>query len=117
MPTVIRHRRLPPHCLRGFEPLSCIVASRLPCSFGWLDISWYFGWRAVRSRSIARQFAVTGYVKNLPDGEVELVVEGRMEETRAMLRAVQVAMGRYICDVHETPSRATGGFSDFEVRF
>lgn len=68
-------------------------------------------------RSLARQFAVTGYVKNLPDGEVELVVEGRMEEIRAMLRAVQVAMSRYIRDVHETPSRATGGFSDFEVRF
>ncbi len=67
--------------------------------------------------SIARQFAVTGYVKNLPDGGVELVVEGRAEEIRAMLRALQNAMGRYIRDVRETPSRATGAFSDFDVRF
>jgi acylphosphatase len=69
------------------------------------------------AHSIARQFAVTGYVKNLPDGGVELVVEGRAEEIRAMLRAIQNEMGRYIRDVRETPSRATGGFSDFDVRF
>ncbi|MGO9109767.1 MAG: acylphosphatase [Thermoguttaceae bacterium] len=69
------------------------------------------------ARSIARQFAVTGYVKNLPDGGVELVVEGRAEEIRAMLRAVQTEMGHYIRDVRETPSPATGGFSSFDVRF
>ena len=34
-----------------------------------------------------------------------------------MLRAVQAEMGRYIRDVRETPSRATGGFSNFDVRF
>jgi acylphosphatase len=69
------------------------------------------------ARSIARQFAVTGYVKNLADGRVELVVEGREEEIRAMLRAIQTEMGRYIRDVRETPSPATGGFSRFDVRF
>ena len=74
------------------------------------------GFRYTAQR-IALQFAVTGYVKNLSDGGVELVVEGRPEEIRAMLRAVQVAMGRYIRDVRETPSRATGHFSGFDVRF
>ncbi len=69
------------------------------------------------TRSIAQQFAVTGYVKNLPDGSVELVVEGRPEEIQAMLRAVQAEMGRYIRDVRDTPSRATDGFSGFDVRF
>jgi acylphosphatase len=68
-------------------------------------------------RSLARQFAVTGYVKNLPDGRVELVVEGRAEEIRGLLRAIQVEMGHYIRDVGETPLRASGGFSGFEVRF
>jgi acylphosphatase len=69
------------------------------------------------TRSIAQQFAVSGYVKNLPDGRVELVVEGRPEEVRAMLRAVQSEMGRYIRDAHENPSQATCGFSSFDVRF
>ena len=69
------------------------------------------------ARSIAQHFAVTGYVKNLPDNRVELVVEGLSEEIRAMLRAIQVEMGHYVRDVRETPTRATGGFSSFDVRF
>ncbi len=68
-------------------------------------------------RWIARQFAVTGYVKNLPDGRVELVLEGRPGEIQAMLEAVRADMGRYIRNVCETPSPATGGFSSFDVRF
>ena len=66
---------------------------------------------------IAGQFAVTGYVKNLSDGRVELVVEGRPQEIQAMLRAVQAELGRYIRDVRETCSPAIGGFSSFDVRF
>ena len=73
-----------------------------------------FRYRACR---IAMQFAVTGYVKNVPDGRVELVVEGHPDVIRAMLHAVRAEMGRCIRDVHETPSRATGGFSSFDVRF
>jgi acylphosphatase len=66
---------------------------------------------------IASQFAVTGYVKNLPDGRVELVVEGRPEEMQGMLRAVKDEMDRYIRNVSEIPSQATGGFSGFDVRY
>jgi acylphosphatase len=66
---------------------------------------------------IAGQFAVTGYVRNLPDGRVELVAEGRPEEVQAMLRAVRDELSRYIRDVHEISSRATGGFSSFDVRY
>jgi acylphosphatase len=69
------------------------------------------------TRRIALQFAVTGYVKNLADGRVQLVVEGRAEEIQSMLDAVKSEMDRYIRGVHETPSRATGGFSSFDVRF
>lgn len=56
-------------------------------------------------------------LKNLPDGRVELVVEGRPEEIQAMLQAIRAEMGRHIRDVHETPSPPTGGFSSFDVRF
>jgi acylphosphatase len=69
------------------------------------------------THSIARRFAVTGYVKNLSDGRVELVVEGLPDEIRSMLRVVQSELGRYIRDVTDIPSRPTGGFSSFDVRF
>ena len=39
------------------------------------------------------------------------------EEIRAMLRAIKAEMGRYIRDVQETLSPATGGFAGFDVRF
>jgi len=66
---------------------------------------------------IAGQFAVTGYVKNLSDGRVELVVEGRPEEIKALLTAVHAEMGHYIREVREVPSPATGSFSGFDVRY
>jgi acylphosphatase len=69
------------------------------------------------ARSIARQFAVTGYVKNLSDGRVELVVEGQAEEIRALLRSIQMEMGHYIRDTCETVSAATCGYTGFDVRY
>ena len=66
---------------------------------------------------IAQRFAVTGFVKNLPDGRVELVLEGPIMEIQAVLRTIQAEMGRYIRDVRETACPATGAFSDFDVRF
>jgi acylphosphatase len=69
------------------------------------------------ARSIAQLHAVTGYVKNLPDGRVELVAEGPSEVVSAVLRTIQAEMGRYIRDVQEMTTPATGRFTDFDVRF
>jgi acylphosphatase len=68
------------------------------------------------TRSIAQLHPVTGYVKNLADGSVELVIEGRAEDVVAVLRAIRTEMGRYIRDVQETIVPATGQFTDFGVR-
>jgi acylphosphatase len=56
-------------------------------------------------------------VKNLPDGRVELVVEGKTEDVSGLLRAISTEMARYIRDVQETTSPATGRFTGFDVRF
>jgi acylphosphatase len=69
------------------------------------------------ARSIAQLYAVTGYVKNLPDGRVELVVEGKVEDVTGLLRAISTEMGRNIRDVQESTLPATGQFNGFEVRF
>lgn len=69
------------------------------------------------TRSVARDFAVTGYVRNLPDGRVELVAEGTPEETRAFVAAVQREMGGYLREVRINEEPSGGGFSGFEIRF
>ena len=60
--------------------------------------------------SLARRFAVAGYVMNLPDGRVELVAEGDQKELNAFLDAVHDAMGRNITDTRTDRGGANGEF-------
>ena len=69
------------------------------------------------ARSIAESYPVAGYVKNLPDGRVELVVEGKAEDVSALLRAISTEMDRNIRDVRETTEPVTGQFKGFDIRF
>jgi acylphosphatase len=69
------------------------------------------------ARSIAHGFAVSGFVKNLPDGRVQVVVEGAPSEVQAFLDAIGSQMKRYIHNVQEMIAPATGRFKEFEVRF
>jgi acylphosphatase len=67
-------------------------------------------------RSLAARFDVTGFVRNLPDGRVHLVVEGAADEVVVFLDAVRAEMTTYIRDVQETTRPATGRFHAFEIR-
>jgi acylphosphatase len=67
-------------------------------------------------RSVAAGFDVTGFVRNLPDGRVQLVVEGSPGEVSAMLEAINAEMGFYIRDIEETTRPASGRFQMFEIR-
>jgi acylphosphatase len=66
---------------------------------------------------IAQRYAVTGYVKNLRDGSVELVVEGAATEIQRMLTEIAAEMAGNIetADVQSEP--ASGRYSTFEVAF
>ncbi|MDG2256386.1 MAG: acylphosphatase [Opitutaceae bacterium] len=48
------------------------------------------------TKQVANGFEVTGYVKNLPDGRVELDVEGSEGECRRFLREVESELDSYI---------------------
>ena len=75
------------------------------------------GFRAT-TRMIAEGFAVTGYVRNLPDGRVELVAQGESREVAAFLDAVQDRLGRYIHDyVREDTQAMQASFNDFTIRY
>lgn len=64
---------------------------------------------------LARGFEVVGYVKNLPDGRVELLAEGRPAELDRFLAAVGEKLDRYIRHSDCRTSAADGTFRDFTI--
>ena len=69
------------------------------------------------ARRLAQQFDVTGYVKNLPDGRVEIIVEGLPDQIDAFLQTIHEQMGNYIRNADQQITTATDEFSSFEIRF
>jgi len=69
------------------------------------------------ARRIAQQRAVSGFVRNLDDGRVELVVEGASGEIDALLAEIAEAMSDYIRDVKMDAIPATGRYASFEIAF
>jgi acylphosphatase len=68
------------------------------------------------THSIARNHQVTGYVRNLPDGRVELVAEGNRQEIDAFLEAIRDRLANHIRDERCDVGPATGEFSRFDIR-
>ncbi len=71
-----------------------------------------FRWNACH---IARDFPVTGFVRNLPDGRVHLVAEGERGEVERLLAAIADSMGGSIRHTETVVSPATGEYQGFEI--
>ena len=65
---------------------------------------------------VARRYPVRGFVENLPDGRVHLVVEGSARDVSEFFDAVKQDLGRYIEDVEIQNESGTGEFHSFEIR-
>jgi len=72
------------------------------------------GFRATTAH-LARSYAVGGWVRNLPDGRVELVVEGAEAEVLRFLEAVRNRWRGYIDDEVIETRQPTGRPRRFEV--
>lgn len=66
-------------------------------------------------RRIAGRFEVTGSVRNLRDGRVQLVVEGEKSEVDQFLEAVDDSLGGYVRDREMQQSVASGQFTSFNI--
>ncbi len=73
------------------------------------------GFRYTTSRVAARH-PVTGYVKNLPDGRVEMVAEGAQKDLQGLVQDVEEAMAGHIRETQRDESPGTGQFHDFSIR-
>ncbi|MGD0815050.1 MAG: acylphosphatase [Verrucomicrobiota bacterium] len=68
------------------------------------------------ARVLTASFEVTGTVRNLPDGRVELVAEGAREELEAFLQAVRDSdVGRFIRQEQTLWYEAKNEFRGFEI--
>jgi acylphosphatase len=67
-------------------------------------------------RELADGFEVAGYVRNLADGRVQLVVEGMPAELDRFLAAIDERMSDYIRSAAVDVRPNIGEFAGFEVR-
>ena len=72
------------------------------------------GFRAT-AVTLAQEFPVYGWVRNLADGRVELLAEGERDQIEAFLAAVRRYWGAAIRDEEFDWRPATGGLRDFKV--
>ena len=69
------------------------------------------------AQHLARQFpSVKGYVRNLPDGRVEMVVEGDDSDVTALVESLKRHMDRNIQRIDVSKAKATNEFPDFSIR-
>ena len=73
------------------------------------------GFRYTAQR-VARGYHVTGFVRNLPDRTVELVVEGQADEIGRYLAELAEVMSGHILGVDVRTLPGTGEFAEFEIR-
>ena len=69
------------------------------------------------ARRLASGYAVTGFVRNEPDGSVTVVAEGTRREIEAFVEAVKLEMRGYVRRADVTWGAATGAYDGFGVAF
>jgi len=94
--------------------LSKAVSIRLTAVFSGRVQGVGFRYTACRA---AEGYCVTGFVRNLPDGSVELVVEGPPEQTRSFVESVRRQMAAYIRQADVRQSAATDQFDRFGITY
>ena len=65
--------------------------------------------------TIAKAFPVRGYVRNLPDGRVEVIVEGSRSEVEGFLGEIRAARAVGIKRETQCEAPGTEEFTDFSV--
>ena len=66
---------------------------------------------------LARDYEVTGFVRNLPDGRVHLVAEGQAVEIERFVENVAQTMSGYVEDATTEVAPAGGHFGGLTTRF
>lgn len=69
------------------------------------------------AQDIARELRILGWVKNLRNGQVELVAEAEEEVLEEFLSRISQYFSRYLQDTDISWQPASGEFKDFTIAF
>ncbi len=73
------------------------------------------GFRAT-VRGLARGYDVTGSVRNLPDGRVEMIAEGTRAELEDFLKGIaESELSGFIAKQHDSWGKGQGGLKGFVI--
>ena len=65
---------------------------------------------------VAQEFEVAGFVRNLPDGRVQLEAEGQAQEVAAFVTALEERMHGYIRKTERNARVRSAEFSGFAIQ-
>jgi len=68
------------------------------------------------AEEVANSLGLKGWVKNRPDGTVEVVIEGEKADIDAFMNKVKKIMSRYIRSAMVSWDEATGEFDFFSMK-
>ncbi|OIO33269.1 MAG: hypothetical protein AUJ70_03555 [Candidatus Omnitrophica bacterium CG1_02_40_15] len=70
------------------------------------------------AQDIAMGMGLAGWVKNLEDGRVEIIAEGKEEDLKEFLDKISKGqLGRYITNAELSWEKPAGEFDSFEIAF
>jgi len=69
------------------------------------------------AHNIARRYDITGYVRNRPDGTVEMFAQGPTPEVDACLADIQDSFADYIRQTQIEPVPCNTRYTDFRIAF
>jgi len=69
------------------------------------------------AHSVARQYEVAGFVRNLPDGTVEMLLQGDATQIDNCIADVQAEFAGHIRDTQIEPAPYNPRYTDFRITY